>query len=231
MNLLNDFYFNYYFVGFLIASAFGFLVGFFLLTIPKRARATLHLGITLMAWGLVLLAYAIPSGFYNSFFSYHRWIVTPFFLVVAIHITQFFFNFPTRKKPELARKVLILQYVLALGFTLFFIYLTYDKKRVFNFTDHFWDFDALGATQIINFLALGYILFNGCVGVWRVVRAREKRLVVLALLLLLLVTSLVPISLNTLSEDGAVSRALYLTMLSLFSVVGYFFIFIIFPAN
>ena len=231
MGLLEDFYFNYYFVGFLIASAFGFLVGFFLVSIPNRAHATLHLGITLLCWGFVMFAYAVPSGFYHSLFSYHRYLVTPLFLIVSIYITQFFFNFPDRQRADLSRPVLIGQYLITAIVTVYFIAKTYDEKRVFNFTDHFWDFDAPEATQVVNFVAFLFILVYVVVGVWRVLKSQERRWATLTLLLLLLSTNLVPVSLNTLSQDGAVSRSLYLTMLSLFSVVGYFFIFIVFLNN
>ncbi len=223
---------NFFVVSILIGGVFYLLVALFIFgAIPDKSRATLHLGYSFLTSSILALAYVPAYAIYDPGAAFHRWLTVPAALLTHPHYAQVFYHFPDTRRPRLARAILIIQYVVAIGLIALFYAKTYGAGRVYSFEGHFWDFDADALSKLVAAAIIVNILHLLVIGVISIIRRPGQRLVLFGILAGMLFAVLIPSVTNALSRDGLISREFHQTTLVLMSVTGLFITLIVYLNN
>ncbi|MCK4798096.1 MAG: GHKL domain-containing protein [Spirochaetes bacterium] len=224
-------YFNYFSIGSLIAAAFNFVVALFFLFISKKSKATFHLGIAFLGMSGHAISF-FASSYYHLDAAFHRWILVAAVLPGILHYTQFFFHYPKTISPRVAKGFLFTQWGISLLFTINYIIKTLQVDRVYNISGHYWAFDVAKLNSLFSVLVLLYAFIMLGAGIWRtIITGKKERWVVLGMTLSLAIVSIVPAVANALSREGAMDRGLFMTLYDLFTVLGFFFLVVIYINN
>lgn len=222
-------YFNYLSFGTLVAFIFTILLGIYLMSLPEKSKSTLHLGLGFFLMGLFNLSYVFAAMLYSPEAAFHRWGTVGFILPAILHLTQWIFYFPEDTHRKIRKTFLYVQWLVAIGTTIAFIYISLHSGVKFHFTGHYWDFDAESASKIVAIVILSYIMIFVCVGVWKTyIIKTPDRWATLQVSIAILVASLVPAIMNAQSRDGILDRGTFLTYFVLCTVFGFFFVVIVF---
>lgn len=219
-------------IGSLIGTAFFALISIFLFSEKERSKSTFHIGCGYAIMTVFNFAYFTSSSVYHPLAAYHRWATVLLILLAIVHISTFYFYFPTERAPKAAKIYLRTMYVLTITITLAFIVATLMSDKVFLFRGHYWDFDAEIASKRVGIAIMLYLL--GLVGiiVWRIIAAKKGERGMLSLMLLaVLFATVVPSIANTLSRDGVFSREVFHNSWVVFNVLGFFLLIVIYLNN
>lgn len=220
---------NFFSMAALIGVIFMLVIGLFLVSVKDKSASTNHLMLLHFSMVIFFGAYTFAAILYDSIGVYHRW-VTVFIVFIALSEgAQFFFRFPENNNRKLANIFLIVQSLLAVAFTLLFIYKTHSAPRIYHFDGHYWDYDAEGVSRLIGvFIFIYYIILN-VVGFTRFVRIKSKeRWTLLFMLLPFSISMITPIVLNILSRAGQMDRGTYQISFVLFLLLGFFVVVIVY---
>ena len=222
-DFLNKIYFNFSTVGSLIPALFFLLTAGFLLRIENKSKATFHLGIVYLLFGLVPLDYFINFSLYDPVSVYTRWISAVISLPASVHLTQFFLYFPENKKPKAAKPILYSGWAITLFVWGYYIFATIQSPKVYNFSGHYWDFDADPVQEFLGILVFVSVLGFIVTALWRIYNAHGKDVWVLsALLLSAMVVTLIPSVANILSRRGIIERGTFFGYFALLVMLGTF---------
>ncbi len=223
---------NFYGVGTLSGVTFFLLAGIFLLAVPEKSRATLHLGLAFLFAAMLAIPYIPATIVYHPYAAYHRWMTVPAVYLCFTHYGQFLYQFPRPLAPRVARIMFIIQYLGLAAITAYFIQATAGAAVVYEFSGHFYDFDADRLSALVGAIMFVYIIHTLVVGVAQIVTgASGQRLPVFFILLAIAVSMVLPGITNVMSRDGLMAREFHQTFITLLSVTGYFFIFILYINN
>ena len=222
-------YFNYYSFASLLASIFVFLLGLFLITLPKKSRSTFHLGMAFLFFTPFYLAYCITAFYYHPDAALHRWLTVLFILPAVAHLIQWVFAFPEDSHPRVAKGFLIAQWIIAMGVTAYFLSETWSADRVFFFSGHYWDFDAQFQSRIVAYFILGYVFCLIGVGSWKAILTNTRdRWALVFIVIVFFIAATVPATTNQLSRDGALDRGVHQTAMVLLLVTAFFLVVMIY---
>ena len=222
--------FNFFSFGTLLVTIFTFAFAYFFLTLPNKSESTLHLGIGFLFLAFFNTGYFFAASYYHPFAAYHRWFTGVFILPAILHFGQFFFKYPRDTNPKLSKLVFRIMWAVAILGAILFISGTWNADRKFHFTGHYWDFDAEPISRMLAVLIAIYSIISFIlIGAWKVyvVKTRE-RWVILKILIAMLIAAVTPNVTNIMSRDGAIERSAYLIALTLFLVIGFFIISIVY---
>jgi tetratricopeptide (TPR) repeat protein/HAMP domain-containing protein len=232
LDFTNKIYFSFSTVGSLIPALFFLLTSAFLLRIENKSRATFHLGIVYLLFGLVPLDYFINFALYDPVSVYTRWISAVVSLPASVHLIQFFLYFPENKKPKFADFFLYSGWLLSFIVWGYYVYVTCQSPKVYNFSGHYWDFDA---DPVQEFLAIVLLVSVFCViitALWKIYHAQGKDVWVLsALLLSAMVITIVPAVANILSRRGLIERGTFFIYFALLVMLGTFSLIVVYINN
>ncbi len=229
---LSEFYnnhvlFNFFSFGTLLVTIFTALFAYFFLTLPNKSESTFHLGIAFLFLSLFNLGYFFAASLYHPTAAYHRWLTGCFVLPAILHFGQFFFKYPRDTNPAVSKKVLIGMWAVAIIASILFISKTFDADKKFHFTGHYWDFDSESTSKLLGVLIAIYCIISFLViGIWKIsiTKVQKDRKVLIQILIAMLIAAISPNITNILSRDGLLDRTAYLISLTLFFVVGFFII-------
>ena len=228
----DQFYFNFATVGSLIPALFFLLTAGFLLGIENKSKATFHLGMVYLLFGLVPLNYFLNFAWYNPTSVYTRWVSAVISFPASIHLILFFLYFPENKKSKIADFTLYFGWVLSLCIWGYYIYATCQAPTTYNFSGHYWDFDADPTQELIGFVLLAAVILVMFTALWKIYHAHGKDVWVLtALLLSAMVIMIVPVVANILSRRGLIERGTFFTYFALLVMVGTFSLIIVYINN
>lgn len=227
--LYHSIYFNYFTFGSIVSFLFTFSLGVFLMTLSGRSKSTFHLGLAFFFMSMMSLGYSFAAAVYLPFAAYHRWFTAGFVLPAILHFTQWLFYFPEESNRRTRKVFQYGQWAIAILLNAVFIYVTLHSEKKFHFTGHYWDFDAEGISKIVAIAIISYIGIVAAVGVFRTYQVKtHDRWTILQITIALLIASVVPSALNAMSRDGVVDRGTYLTIFVMMTVLGFFFIAILY---
>jgi len=231
-NFINQIYFNFATVGSLIPALFFLLTAGFLLGIQNKTKATFHLGMVYLLFGLVPLNYFVNFAWYDPVSVYTRWISAIISIPASVHLILFFLYFPENKKSKFANFALSVGWLTTFLIWGYFIYTTYQSPIIYNFSGHYWDFDADLVQELIGIVLLIAVLFVMFTALWKIYFAHGKDVWVLtALLLSAMVITIVPVVANILSRRGVIERGTYFSYFALLVMLGTFSLIIIYINN
>lgn len=220
-------YFNFLSIGALIVVVFCLVISLFLLNIKDKSRSAVYLGLSYLAMVPFNAPYVFTQIYYDPFGAYHRWFTVPFVLLVLLTFNQFNFHFPTNRNRTVSRAFGIIQSIVAVIGSVYFIHATWNAGKKFYFTGHYWDFDAEGPSRVIAVFIIAYLFIFLGVGIWKIIVTKDRlRWAILLINLGLVLASIVPVFTNLLSRDGVLDRGLHQTITVIAFVVGLFVIFI-----
>ncbi|MCB1192099.1 MAG: SpoIIE family protein phosphatase [Leptospiraceae bacterium] len=222
-------YFTDFTVGSLIPACFFSIMALFLLNIKGKSKATFHLGLGWAFFGTIPLSYLFASSIYHPNMAYLRWINAVVSIPSAIHILQFFFHFPSTKKPKLAKFILFFSWIVFLLTWTYFIIHTFQAEKIYKFSGHFWDLNAELLQEKIALIILFFVLLYLVAGFWKIIitKRKEKKIVIGIVLSFILGTIPVAIA-NVLSRHGMIERGTFIFIYNLFVVLGFFLVFILY---
>jgi methyl-accepting chemotaxis protein len=208
------------------------MVGFFLLSVKNKSKATMHLGISYVLMGVFNFGYIISSSIYHPLAAYHRWLTVLTILLSETHFFIFYFYFPDERNPRAAKGFLIGSYSVAIIASIVFFIKTLKAEKVFLFRGHYWDFNADEISKIIGLIIISYIIVAFMLAMWRFIITKGKGKFILLLLIFVFMTgTTVPAVINTLSRDGLVSRDVFQNSWVLFNVAGFMLYLIVYLNN
>lgn len=113
---------------------------------------------------------------------------------------------------------------------LFFIYLTFISEKIYHFTAHHWDFNALVASKYLALLiALYSVIAFIIVPSWRIIIDKEKKRFPIFLFSLgFMIAAFYPNIANVLSRDGYMERSTYMTSNVIFFIAAFSVVVIVF---
>ncbi len=229
MSIVDTFYQNFYTVCALIPVSFNLSLAIIFLTIPRKSKATIHLGMTFLFLTIFNAGYFFASMIYHPLAAYHRYLTLGFILFPFIHFTLFFFYYPDeihKRVPWIIGPVL---YIISITLTVIFIVITQKSSIVFHFDGHYWDFDADEFSRFFGIIILAYLAVFFITGIWRTIITKTvERWAVLSITLVMFLIILIPGLTNTLSREGVVGRDVYQITQDLFVILGFFIVAIIY---
>ncbi|HMW07979.1 MAG TPA: SpoIIE family protein phosphatase [Leptospiraceae bacterium] len=232
LELANKVFFNFSTVGSLIPALFFLLTAGFLLRTENKTKATFHLGIVYLLFSLVPLDYFINFAVYDPRSAYTRWISAVISLPASFHLIQFFLYFPENKKFRFSSFLLVFGWIFTLLVWGYYIYATYQSPIIYNFSGHYWDFDADPAQEYIALVILLAVVFFILTALWKIYHSNGKDVWVLAgLLLSAMVITVIPAIANFLSRRGLIERGTYFAYFALLVMIGTFSLIVIYINN
>ena len=221
---------NFHAISSSTAAAFTLFASlFFLVSIPRRSAATVHLGLGLLFIGIANVAYVITSSVYHPAAAFHRYFTVSFVPLAALHFGHFFWNFPNNPNKNVSRIVLVIQWTVTVALTVLFIETTLRGDRWFRFSAHYWDFAEWElSSYIANLIAL-FVLMVPAIAVWKMVRnERGLRWTIFWMMLAFLAGTLIPAIANKLSHAGRMSRGNFQVLYNLMTILGFFALIVIY---
>ena len=222
--------FNFFSFGTLLVTIFTFAFAYFFLTLKNKSDSTFHLGIGFLFLAFFNSGYFFAAFCYHPIAAYHRWITGGFILPALLHFGQFFLKYPRDTNPKYSSIILKSMWAIAVIADIIFIAGTWNADRKFHFTGHYWDFDAEPISKMLAVLIAIYSIISFLIiGIWKIyITKTNERTVVIKLLIAMLIAALTPNITNIMSRDGALDRSAYLISLTLFFVIGFFIISIVY---
>lgn len=219
----HDIYLNYFTIGNLIAGLFMVFSATFLLTLRGKTRATWHMGMGFVCMGTFVLAYAVAQGWYNPLSAFHRWITVAFVLPAIVEFLHWAFLYKEDSSRRLRLGAIMPLWGIALITFGVWVFVSYRAEIKFNFSGHYWDFNAAAMSMVVGFIINFFIAVTTCVGTWKTIVLRgRQRWVPLATVASLMVASVVPAIINIQSRDGRVEREAFVVATTLMFVFGFF---------
>ncbi|MCB1137374.1 MAG: SpoIIE family protein phosphatase [Leptospiraceae bacterium] len=221
---------NFHAISSSTAAAFTIFASlFFLVSVPRRSSATIHLGLGLLFIGIANVAYLLTSTIYHPGAAFHRYLTVFFVPLAALHFGHFFWNFPKNPTPRLARFTLIAQWMATAVLTALFIHSTLHGERWFRFSAHYWDFAEWELSSYIANLIAFFVLMVPGLATWKMIRNdRQLRWTVFWMMLAFLAGTLVPAIANKLSHAGKMSRGNFQVLYNLMTILGFFALIVIY---
>lgn len=216
-------------VYFLVSSVFYLAVGLYVaLGVRSKARATVHLALAFMLAGAFALPYLPGYSIYHPLAAYHRWFTVSTVLLQHPHMAQILYHLPDTRFPRFSRGMLIGQYVMAAVVTAIFVVGSSSRPIIFNFSGHYYDFDANDLSRLVGAAVLFNALHVLVAGVVHALLRKEGRVLAGSLTLAMAFLILPPTVTNILSRDGLLARSIHQTALAFFTSTGFFVVFILF---
>ncbi|MCS7206223.1 MAG: SpoIIE family protein phosphatase [Leptospiraceae bacterium] len=232
LNYYNIF-FNFLSFGSLLISALALFFYFFLLSIKDKSEYTKALANTYLLQAFFYSGYFFSAVIYHPIAANHRLLTVGFIYPALLYYLQFILLYPENTWVRFQKFIKYTQWIVGLAIVGIFFFETRTSEYKFHFTGHYWDFDVEHLSKIVAYFILLYILLIPIVGVIRAYKFRQNkkhRNLLLLFVLILLIGTLAPGILNTLSRDGVVGRDVFLNTLTL-SVVTMLFLLAILYIN
>ncbi len=230
--MANYLFLNFFSIGMLITTVFYTIAAIFCFTITNRSKAAINIGLALTFGGITAIDYFLSASFYYPPLAFHRYFSILGASALMIYSTQFFFTFPEPVAPRFRKMLHVLMWIMLGIAEGIFIFKSLTAKYVYQFSGHYWDFDLDVISKYVGFLILIFAVITIASGIWRgIITKDKKRWAIFAITFFISIVTIIPSIVNVLSRDGAFGREIYILTIDFFSVIGYFFIVIIFINN
>ncbi|PJZ47625.1 SpoIIE family protein phosphatase [Leptospira saintgironsiae] len=214
--------------GSLIVCIFTAVLGSFLAAIRNRSKSSSYLAGAFFLLSIHAFAFVIAYSIDSPIAAYHRWLilaVIPAFSCMG----QFFFFYPSPVNEKFAFRFLSGQLFVWLTFSIYYIFSTFNKAPIFDFSEQIWTFSLPSENKILGVLVLVYSFLMIFTGIWRSWTApnesnRFTGLFVLFFSLLIFP----PVIANSMSRAGLISRTDFLTIYTFFMIPGSFVILVLY---
>lgn len=227
--IFDSIYQNYFSVGAVVPFAFTLSLSVILLRVPEKSRATLHLGLVYLLLSVFFLGYIIAAMLYHPVAAYHRWITAGIVTLIETHFIIFVFYYLEETNITFAKRLGAFLYTASISLTIFFIFITFESKRVYHFEGHYWDFDADRASIAVAILILTYLVIMLAIGIYKIAVSRSKsRIYLLSIILIVFILISIPAAMNLLSRLGFLDRGTYQITQDMLTILGFFALFVIY---
>ncbi len=231
-DLYDSIYLNFFVFGSLLACVFTFIIGVFMLNLKNRSKSTSRLATVFMVLAGFNASYVFGSMFYHPFAAFHRWGTVGLILPVFIYYIQWVFYFPEDTERSIRKKFFVVMWVILIMSVAVFYYLTFHAPVKYHFAGHYYDFDMEALSGRIAIIILAYAMLFLGVGIWKTFKVKSKeRWGILKMTICVMIASFVPVILNRLSREGRMDRGDFMTSFVVFTVVGFFFVVLIYFEN
>ncbi|RHX87717.1 SpoIIE family protein phosphatase [Leptospira stimsonii] len=225
--------FNYYSFGSLLVTFTTFFLAVFFISLRRKTVATYHLGIGFFILGFFEIGYFLAAFYYHPLAAYHRWLTGGLILPAITHFAQFFIRYPSNYNKKIGTWLLYSQHVLSFFVACAFIYLTYISEKIYHFTAHHWDFNALASSRYLAFsIAFYSVIAFIIVPIWRIITDKDKKRFAIFLFAVgFMIAAFYPNIANVLSRDGVMERSTYMTSTLIFFIAAFSVVAIVFINN
>jgi len=224
--------FNSFSLGTIIPIIFFLTTGLFLYTTKDKSKATDVMSKAYLLMGIFNIGYFISSSIYHPFAAFHRWLTVLLILVAITYFGYFYFFFPDERAPKAAKVYLITGYCISFLSLFAFILVSLESDIVYMFRGHYYDFDAEDISKYIAIIIMFGILCSYIIAGWRIATSsRDDKKVILLLIFFSMIGTIVPSITNTMSRAGTIDREVFHTSWTLFNLLGFFLMFIVYINN
>ncbi|WP_108929758.1 SpoIIE family protein phosphatase [Leptospira johnsonii] len=214
--------------GSLIVCIFTAVLGSFLAAIRNRSKSSSYLAGAFFLLSIHAFAFVIAYSIDSPMAAYHRWLilaVIPAFSCMG----QFFFFYPNPVKEKFAFRFLSAQLFVWITFSVYYIFCTFRKEPVFDFTEQIWTFSLPLENKILGVLVLVYSFLMICTGIWRSwTTSKESNRFTGLFVLFFSLLIFPPVIANSMSRAGLISRTDFLTVYTFFMIPGSFVILVLY---
>ncbi len=218
----------------MLATSFAMFFFVFLVAIKNKSSYTKALANTSLMQSFFYSGYFISALIYHPVAAEHRLLTVGFIYPALLYFLQFIFLFPENTWPKVQKAFYYTQWTIGLILLGVFYYITRSVDLKFHFTGHYWDFDAEFISKIVAYFIMLYILLIPIVGIIKIIKYRKEKRYRNALIIYLIAVvlgTIPPGALNTLSRDGVVDRGVFLNVMVLSVVFMLFIISILYINN
>ena len=231
LDLIQNFYLNYYTIGVLTGLFMTSLIAVFLALLPSKSTPTKYLIIIYFTGAMLTLGYTLVQGLYFP----SKWIRV--YLLIAITLNhlftiQLFFHFPSNTHPRLAKSFLYVQGFTFLLLDIFLIVKSIGVGVVYDFAGHYFEIDSPLALKIYGMVVLLNIFLITGVGIWKtIITPKKERFALIFINIGIFCTLFIPGLVNVLNKTGLVSRTVYISLFCLFTIIGLFMVIVSYINN
>jgi len=227
--------FNSFSLGTIIPIIFFLTTGLFLYNTKNKSQATHYISIAYILLGIFNIGYFIASSVYHPLAAYHRWLTVFLINISIVYMGYVYFHFPYTKAPKIGKVYLYGGIIISILTFIAFVIISLQSNIVFLFRGHYYDFDAEDISKKVSFVILLLLLSNYIIMWWRIFTSKneykEYKKVILLMFIFTLVGTIAPSLANTLSREGVIDREIFHTAWTLFNLLGFFFVFIVYINN
>lgn len=214
--------------GSLIVCIFTAVLGGFLAAIRNRSKSSSYLASAFFLLSVHAFAFVIAYSIDSPIAAYHRWLilaVIPAFSCMG----QFFFFYPSPVHEKFAFRFLSGQLFIWFTFSIYYIFSTFNKAPIFDFTEQIWTFSLPLENKILGVLVLVYSFLMIFTGIWRSWTASNESNRFTGLFVLFFALLIFPpVIANSMSRAGLISRTDFLTIYTFFMIPGSFVILVLY---
>jgi len=224
VDLIQNFYFNYYTIAMVTGFFMTGLISIFLSLLPSKSTPTKYMIAIFLTAASLALGYVLVQGFYFP----SKWIRV--YLLVAITINhyftiQIFFHFPVNTHPRLAKGFLYVQGIIFFLLDVFLIWKSAGTGVVYDFGGHYYEIDSPLALKVYGAVILFNIFLITVMAIWKIVITKgSEKLALIFIGIGTVLTFVIPSIVNVLNKTGVVSRTVYITVFCLLTLVGLFMV-------
>jgi len=227
--------FNSFSLGTIIPIIFFLTTGLFLYNTKNKSQATHYISIAYILLGIFNIGYFIASSVYHPLAAYHRWLTVFLINISIVYMGYVYFHFPYTKAPKIGKVYLYGGIIISFLAFIAFVIISLQSDIVFLFRGHYYDFDAEDISKQVSIVILLFLLSSYILMWWRIFTSKheykEYKKVILLMFIFTLVGTLAPSLTNTLSREGVIDREIFHTAWTLFNLLGFFFVFIVYINN
>lgn len=214
--------------GSLIVCIFTAVLGSFLAAIRNKSKSSSYLAGAFFLLSVHAFAFVIAYSIDSPIAAYHRWLilaVIPAFSCMG----QFFFFYPIPIKEKFAFRFFSAQLFIWLTFSIYYIFCTFQKEAVFDFSEQIWTYPLPLENKILGVLVLAYSFLMIFTGVWRSwISSKESNRFTGLFVLFFSLLIFPPVIANSMSRAGLISRTDFLTVYTFFMIPGSFVILVLY---
>lgn len=224
--------FNSFSLGSFIPTIFFLTTGIFLFNTKDKSPATKALSIGFIIEGVFNIGYFISSSVYHPLAAYHRWITVLTILITITYMGYLYFFFPYPRAPKVAKVYITVGFIIAIFCFLVFAVYSLQSDIVYLFRGHYYDFDAEEISAKIGLIIILGIFTTYLLQWWRFFTSdKEDKKTIALLFIFTVIGTIVPSLTNTLSREGVIDREVFHVSWTLFNLLGFFLIFIVYINN
>jgi len=220
----NNIYVSFISYGALIALVFMTFATILFTSIKDKSKATKTIILIFFFHTFHHLAYVLGFTFYHPLGAYHRWLSVFSVLPAILYMGQFFFHFPYDWQLKKARIIFIIQWIISIIVTSYFIIKSLSAQKIYHFDGHFYDLNLSSESSLIGLLILLYTFVFAVIAIRRAKTLKGRdRMAVLAIMGSFLIVTVVPGVANVLQKRGLLESDVFHILFTLLTVLGWFF--------
>ena len=221
-------YLHFFTVSALVPCLFMMIAGASLLAIPRRSRATLHLGVAYLFLSLFMAGYAAAASVYHPVAAYHRWVAVGSLALCTAHFFLFLMHYPGERRTPASGILAVIIQLAAIALTAAFVAGTLKAGTFYDFEGHHSDLRTPPLDIPIALIVVALLVLMLITGIVRSLRLKgTARRSLMAITLITFIAIMAPGAANIASRYGILDRGAFQFIRDSCTMAGFFTVFLV----